>query len=146
MGRRWGGPTCPTGFRRCRRHALPVGLNRFQLVTLVLGAGASIGVEVWTLVRFALEFPVELYYEVGPAIVGSLLLYSPYVGLALLGRRVRPVIGYGALGILLIVSGLFYVIAASSSTGALIVFSTLPFQWLVAALAGIRRFRRCVAE
>jgi hypothetical protein len=91
--------------------------NRFQLIALLFGAGLIIDVELWTLLRIVRERPDELGDEVVPLVV-SLILFSPYVGLATGGRRVRPAIGYAALASLLATTALFFVAAASDASRA----------------------------
>ena len=117
-------------------------LNRFQLITLALGASAIIAVEVWSLLGFARRYPDQLTDELKPALIGSLLLYLPYVGLALRGRRARPVVAYGALAVLLVTSAVFFVAAASDPNGAIVGVFIWPVQCLVAGLAGLPVSRR----
>ncbi len=90
---------------------------------------------------FLFEVPAsELVYELTSAGMGTLVLVSPYVGLAWLGRHARPLVGYGALALLLVGSGLVFVAASSDAQGALIAIYVLALQWFLAALAGSRRF------
>jgi len=111
-----------------------------MLACLVLGAAVSFGPFLYLLL-FAVSGE-ELLIELPAAATGSLLLFSPYVGLAFLGRRARPRIAFGALALLVVVSGVFYALAGSDAQGGLFALYTLPFQWLVAGLSAARRLRR----
>ena len=57
-----------------------------------------------------------------------------------MGRRARPLVGYGALVLLVALSAVFFAAASSDAPGALVALYTLPLQWFVAVSAGKRRF------
>ncbi len=121
-----------------RRSAHP---NLFSLVGLTVGAAASFGVQGWELFRWSQEYPEQVADEVAPLLIGACLLYVPYVILAKTGRSTPPWVGYGVLAVLLATSALFFVAAASASTGAIIGVYLWPFQCLIAALPAIRKDR-----
>ncbi|MDP8909220.1 MAG: hypothetical protein M3N47_08925 [Chloroflexota bacterium] len=107
---------------------------------LTLAIGAAVNVVPW--LRFLADAPAaELADELVVSGVGVALLCSPYVLLAFAGQRARPTVRYGALALLLLATGVFYVAATSDAQGGLAAIYTLPFQWLVAGLSGVSRFR-----
>ncbi len=104
--------------------------RRFPLVVVVLGAAVTLV----PFVAYLGSVPEgELGVELSSGGVGALLLFSPYIALAVLGRRARPLVGYGALALLLVGSAVFLAVASSDPQGALIALYTLPLQWLVVA-------------
>jgi hypothetical protein len=98
----------------------------FALLTLALGALATVGVSA---------------YE-GVWLVGGLLLFSPYVGLAFVGPRARPIVAYAALAAVLALSAAFWVAARSDAQGAVSILYLGPLQWLIAASTALNRLRR----
>ncbi len=112
-------------------------LRIFQIVVLTVGAALS----ALPFVEYLLDVPDEqLGAELSSVVVGALLLFSPYVGLAVLGRRARPLAGYGALVILVALSVAFLAVAASDAQGGLVALYTLPLQWFVAMSVRAQRF------
>ena len=82
----------------------------------------------------------DLMYAVTGPWQATLLLISPYAALAWLAPQARPKVGCGASALLLVGSGLFFVSASSDAQGGLVILYILSLQWVVAALAGYRRF------
>ena len=105
----------------------------FAPVCLLLGAAISFGPEVYFLLS-APSGEEELLLELPVTVTASLAFFSPYLGLAFLGRGARPRVAFGALALLVVVSGVFYAVAGSDAQGGLFAFYTLPLQWLVAGL------------
>ena len=115
-------------------------MNRFQATTLAAGAAVCLGP---ALALGLLDVPREdLRDEIVPVALSTALLYSPYVGLAVIGERAKAPVGYGALAVLLLLTGIFLLGATSDAQGGLTAFYTLPAQWVVAVAAGAERFRR----
>lgn len=112
-------------------------MNRvFQAIALCAGAAVT----ALPFLSYIVEVPAsELGYELTGAGTGALLLFSPYVGLAVLAKGARRLIGYGALVLLLIGSGMIHALASGDAQGGLIAVYIIPAQWLVAALAGSSR-------
>ena len=114
-------------------------MTRFRATTLALGAALHVGPAVWILT----EVPTsDLAAELPWMAFGTLLLYSPYVGLAVRAEAARPLVAYGALALIVAATAIFYAGARSDAQGGLIALYTLPFQWLVVWVAGARRFTR----
>jgi len=104
----------------------------FPLVVLGLGGAACVLPLLSSLFALPQE---ELTGELPYAAASALFLVSPYVGLSWLGQQARPLVGYGALALLLMSSGLVLFLASSDAQGGIIAFYIVPLQWLVAASA-----------
>ena len=105
-------------------------MRLFSAVVLVVGAAVC-----------GLPFLSSLS-DVQPAeLVGALLLYSPYVALAVLARRAKPWAGFLALALLLVGSAVFLLAAYSDAQGGLAAIYVVPAQWIVAVYAGDDRLR-----
>lgn len=114
----------------------------FAILTLTLGALATIGVSAYEHLAFVRDFPEQADDEAGLWRVGDFLLFSPYVGLAFVGPRARPIVAYAALAAVLALSAAFYVVARSDPQGAVSILYIGPLQWLIAASTTLNRLRR----
>ena len=109
---------------------------RFSLIVVAVGAAVT----VLPFFDYLLDVPPdELRVELRDKGVGLLFLVSPYLGLAVLGRRARPVVGYGALALLMLGSLVYLIGAGSDPQGGLVALYILPLQWLTAILAAASR-------
>ncbi len=114
-------------------------MTRFRAATLALGAVVCFGPALWILTQVR---KAELGYELPAMGVLTLLLYLPYVLLAVGVEGVRPLVAWGALAVILAASSVFYAGATSDAQGGFVILYTLPFQLFVAWLASARRFMR----
>ena len=116
-------------------------MTRFRATTLALGAVLTFGPAL----RILTEVPeAELGAELPLMGFVTLVLYSPYVLLAVGADGARPLVAYGALALIAAATGAFYAYAAATSDaqGGFVILYILPFQYLVAWLASARRFTR----
>ncbi len=115
-------------------------LGPFQRHALLIGAIMSFGLAA---AIFVLRIPVEAWLtESVPALFGSLLLWSPYVGLAFIAADALAAVRHGALVLLVALTVLTWWSASADAQGGLIAFYTLPTQWLIAMLTGLGPVQR----
>ena len=111
----------------------------FQAVVLTAGAVVS----ALPFASYIVSIPAsDVAYELTGAGVGVLLLFSPYIGLAMLAERARRPIGYGALALLLAGSAFFHAVASTDPQACFVALYVIPAQWLVAVSTASSRFAR----
>jgi hypothetical protein len=74
-------------------------------------------------------------YELTGALIGVPVLLSPYIALAISGRRLPRAPGYGCLALLALASAVLLFAARADAQGGLMALWVMPMQWAVAATA-----------
>lgn len=125
--------------------------RRFAVGTLAIGAVATVGVHAYSVVRFERKYPEQFAEAIEadgvggvilPELVTGLILYIPYLVLALSGRGARTRVQLGTLGALPVMSVVGWVEAAGEAQGLFIFFLIWPAQVVVALVPWIRWSRR----
>lgn len=114
-------------------------MRLFPAVVLVVGAAAC-GLPY---LSYLADVPPAEYADgAWTAALGRLLLFSPYVALAVLGRNTKVWAGLVALALLLVGTTVFFVVASTGAQSGAVIIYIGPAQWVVAICAGDDRLRR----